>query len=153
MPATFPKSCRLTHAREYKAVFDAKLTLVRGPLRIMGMPRPEATPRSAAAASAASPQPAPARLGLSVGRKLGKANVRVRCKRLIREAFRLIRHELPPVDLVVHVYPHDELALSVYQAALRDAAAFVLEKHRRRQQRGAPATSPPASSPPPAQDA
>lgn len=144
MPATFPKSCRLTHAREYKAVFDAKLTLVRGPLRIMGMPRPPAAPGDL---------PAPARLGLSVGRKLGKANVRVRCKRLIREAFRLIRHELPPVDLVVHVYPHDELALAAYQAALRDAAAFVLEKHRRRQQRGAPATSPPASSPPPAQDA
>ena len=144
MPATFPKSCRLTHAREYKAVFDAKLTLVRGPLRIMGMPRPLA---------AAGDHPAPARLGLSVGRKLGKANVRVRCKRLIREAFRLIRHELPPVDLVVHVYPHDELALAVYQAALRDAAAFVIEKHRRRQQRGAYSTSPPASCPPPAQDA
>jgi len=49
----------------------------------------------------------PPRLGITASRKVGGAVERNRVKRLLREAFRLHKHELPPgLELVLIAKPH-----------------------------------------------
>lgn len=72
------------------------------------------------------------RLGLSVSRKLGGAVVRNRWKRLIREAFRLSRPELPEgVDLVVIPRQGVEPVLSQLLESLPRLAGRVASKLER----------------------
>jgi len=60
------------------------------------------------------------RLGVVVSRRLGKAVVRNRIKRLIREAFRLLQHELPAgLDVIVIPGPIEAPSLAGYQKSLR----------------------------------
>jgi ribonuclease P protein component len=59
------------------------------------------------------------RLGLSVSRKVGGAVQRNRLRRLYREAFRLIRHELPTgLDLILIPRRPEPPELPVLKAAL-----------------------------------
>lgn len=76
---SFPKSRRLTHAREYQGVYGYRLRAVRGPMTLSI--RPNELPHW--------------RLGLAVSRRVGTAVARNRAKRLTREAFRMVQHDLP----------------------------------------------------------
>ncbi len=59
------------------------------------------------------------RLGLSIGTRVGKAVRRVRVKRMIREAFRLIRKDLPVgMDFVVSARAHPDRPLADYKHAI-----------------------------------
>ncbi len=61
-----------------------------------------------------------ARLGLAVGKRCGPAVKRNRIKRRVREAFRRVRHELPPGDYVVMPRPGSEPTAEGLDRSLRD---------------------------------
>lgn len=71
------------------------------------------------------------RLGLVVGRRHGDAVARHRLKRVLREAFRLSQHDLPPgVDLAVAPSPTTPLSLASARAALVQLAQRAAKRLR-----------------------
>src|SRR5205814_4131812 len=69
------------------------------------------------------------RMGLSVSRKMGNAVVRNRFRRLLREAFRLTKHELPPgLDLILIPRSGTTPDLETYKSSLRKLAASLARK-------------------------
>jgi ribonuclease P protein component len=69
------------------------------------------------------------RLGLSVARKIGRATARNRWKRLLREAFRLTRPELPPgIDLIVIPRGSEEPELKVLRESFHRLTRMVARK-------------------------
>ena len=99
----FPKRFRLRKRDEFARVYDRRCSASDGLLLVF-----------AAANDLGHP-----RLGLSVSRKVGKAVARNRWKRLLREAFRHVRGELPAdVDLIVIPRAGAEPALAPLMASL-----------------------------------
>jgi ribonuclease P protein component len=108
---------RIGHKREFQAAYEQGVRRVHGAIAVYG--RPNALAES--------------RLGLSVGKRVGNAVKRGRMKRLVREAFRLMRDEMPPgYDLVVSVRPHRELPLERYEESLRDCWKSIDREWKRR---------------------
>ena len=75
----FPKTKRLISNRQFKAVLARNLRVANGLLTLFAAENECGYPR----------------LGVSVGKSCGKAVVRNRLKRLIREAFRQNQHRIP----------------------------------------------------------
>jgi ribonuclease P protein component len=116
---TFRKAQRVRGREEFSAVFDAKVRQSRGPLTAYAFPTSRKSPR----------------LGLSVSRRVGTAPRRNRIKRMLREAFRLMRHDFPRAyDIVIVVRPHEPLILAEYQRML---TALMVKLHAAWQQREA----------------
>jgi ribonuclease P protein component len=72
------------------------------------------------------------RLGLTVSRKVCTAVVRNRWKRLLREAFRLKQHDLPPFDFVCIPRAAAPPQLSHLLEALPALAQTIQRKHDQR---------------------
>ncbi len=109
----YERSLRLTKGSQFEAVRAARAVKQAGPLRVGAKPNGLDH----------------CRLGMAVSRRVGNAVVRNRIRRLIRESFRLLQHDLPAgYDLVVIARPHEPAALDDYQRWLTDAAQR-LDRH------------------------
>lgn len=103
-PSGFPREFRLTRQPDFQRVHQANIFAADDVLVIRGI--------------ANSLQRV--RIGISISRQVGNAVVRNRWKRLIREAFRLSRAELPVgLDLVVRPRRGGVAELTNIQRSLR----------------------------------
>jgi len=110
----FPPTHRLKSPEDFKRVYDRKRSVSDAHLIVY-------------ACENALPH---ARLGVSVSKKVGGAIVRNRFKRLFREAFRLLQHELPPgIDYVlIPKLPARDLGLEPIRESLLALAMQVSKK-------------------------
>jgi ribonuclease P protein component len=117
MSYTLPKSHHLRLPWEFAAVYDAKVRESRGPLMAYAKPNDLGHPR----------------LGMSVSRKVGIAVKRNRIRRLLREAFRLMQHDLPAgYDFVVVVRAHEPVMLADYQRLMSGLFVKLHQSWKRR---------------------
>lgn len=101
----YRKRHRIRGSDEFDAVFAYKVRKSKGPITVFVMPNDHDEHR----------------LGLSIGRRVGGAVERGRVKRMIREAFRHERGQLPMTsegrgfDIVVTARAHDGVGLEQWR--------------------------------------
>lgn len=134
-PLRFRRTQRLSGADAFSRVFKTGLRKGAGPFMLIALPN--GTPHH--------------RLGLSVGKRVGGAVRRVAVKRRIREAFRLLQHDLPNAptqalssdleapgyDWVVAVRPHPPMPTEGYREALLILAQRVSREWHKRADKAA----------------
>ncbi|AEC21480.1 ribonuclease P [Pusillimonas sp. T7-7] len=120
--ATFPAAARLHRPSEYALALKGR-RLARGALFVV------TTPREGASDSAAPD----ARLGLIIAKRFAPQSVtRNAIKRVIREAFRNKRHELPARDLVFRLHSRvDPVSLTLLKKQVRDEVDQLLDRAMR----------------------
>ena len=111
--ATFPRSVRIRAKRDFERVFERRLRASDRWITLL-------VDRGSASH---------ARLGIAVGKAVGPAVRRNRRKRLVREAFRRLRHELPVgTDWIIVIRPGPEPTVEQLQQSIRDLSQRLLEK-------------------------
>lgn len=94
-PQGFARNARLTRPRQFRRVFEQPVRVTDRAFTLLARPRSDTSALDEGA-----------RLGLAISKKCARLAVdRHRLKRLIRESFRQVRHELPAVDVVVMCRP------------------------------------------------
>lgn len=118
-PFTFPSRLRLLKSRDFERVMRDRISATDGMLRMYGAANELDCPR----------------LGLTVSRRVGGAVIRNQWKRALREAFRLVQHDLPPCDLVC--IPHRDSQPNVVRlmASLTKLSRRIEAELRRRSAR------------------
>ena len=116
MKHRFPRTRRLTQARDFDRVFDLKQRAGDAHLLIFAAPNPVRSTR----------------IGLSVSRKHGNSVVRHRIKRLLREAYRHVQHELPEgIDLVLIPRIGINSSVQDYQSSLKSIVPRLARRLKR----------------------
>ncbi len=121
MRASFPPAARLHRPSEFAAALKGR-RLARGALFVVSTPR-----------QAGTEQQQEARLGMVIGKRMAPLAVsRNTIKRVIREAFRQRRHELPARDFVFRL--HSRVAtcsLRELKAQVRSEVESLLDRSSR----------------------
>lgn len=109
----FPRSYRLRNDRDFQAVYAYRHRRESGPLLVYARPN----------------ELEHQRLGLSVSRKVGGAVRRVKVKRHLREAFRLMLPSFQAAfDFIVVVRPHRTAKAADYRRHLENAMRKVVQE-------------------------
>ena len=128
-PLTFPQTHHMKTPAEFERCYARKRSSADGLLIVYACENELAHPR----------------LGCSVSRKVGNAVVRNRYKRLFREAFRLVQHDLPPgADFILIPRPGPYPAIDALKVSLVKLATQATRKLR-----DGPRPKPSQPTPPP----